>query len=333
MKHRPLGSTGLRVSAVALGCGNVGGLFTTEASDAQAEAVRRAWELGITWFDTAPAYGGGRSESNLGQALRAAGLVEEALVSTKARLAADDLRDIAGAVRRSVEASLERLGMQRVAAIHLHNRITETRGTQREALGLWDALGRRGALEALDRLRGEGLCRAIGFTALGDAPALLEAARTGGFQTAQVYYNLLNPSAGQPLPPGLLIQDYGLLLEEMAARRMGAFAIRVLAAGALADAPRAALEGPALSPGSDFAGDRRRAATLVPLARRAGTSLARAAFRFALADERVSAALVGASDTAQIEEAVQAAEEGPLPEEFLAEWRRLLESDFAPPEV
>ncbi|MBI1724254.1 MAG: aldo/keto reductase [Candidatus Tectomicrobia bacterium] len=322
MEYRTLGSTGLRISAVAVGCGNVGGLFTGDASDVQVEAVRRVVELGIVWFDTAPQYGAGRSEANLGRALEEAG-ARTAQVSTKVRLAYEDLRDIAGAVRRSAEASLERLGLDRVALLQLHNRITEVRGTQREAVGVWDVLGRRGVLEALERLRGEGLCQATGFTALGETAALKVAVRSGGFQAAQVYYNLLNPTAGHPAPAGFPAQDYGCLLDEMAEQRMGALAIR-----ALADQPRPELPGPALSRGSDFAEDRRRAATLAPLAGRFEVPLARAALRFALADARVSAVLVGASDVTQMEEAVQALAEGSLPAAFLETWGRLWVADF-----
>jgi aryl-alcohol dehydrogenase-like predicted oxidoreductase len=308
----------------------VGGLFTGPTTDAQVESVRRAAELGINWFDTAPQYGQGNSEKNLGLALQQAA-VKDASVSTKVRLVYEDLKDIPGAIRRSAEASLERLGMDRAALVQLHNPIAEVRGTRRDALGaLQDVLGRRGVLEGLERLRGERICQAIGFTGLGETAALKLAVRSGGFQTVQVYYNLLNPSAGRPLPLGTGIQDYGDLLQDAAEMKMGALAIRVFAAGALADPPRADLPGGPLSPGSDFAEDRRRTVALLPLAKTYEVPLAQAAVRFAAGDARVSTVLVGASDLGQIAEAAEAAEKGPLPPEFLEEWERLLGVGFQP---
>src|SRR4029453_13796206 len=135
MEYRVLGRTGLRVSALAFGCGDVGGLMVRgapadrerggaggasgggggggwggRAPPADRErGVARAMELGINYLDTAPSYGSGESEKNLGQVLRA--LRPSVVVGTKWRLAAPDLADVAGAVARSVETSLTRLGL------------------------------------------------------------------------------------------------------------------------------------------------------------------------------------------------------------------------------
>ncbi len=67
MEYRVLGRTGIRVSEIGFGCGNVGGLMVRGSHDEQVEAVSRALELGIDYFDTAPSYGDGRSETNLGR--------------------------------------------------------------------------------------------------------------------------------------------------------------------------------------------------------------------------------------------------------------------------
>lgn len=328
MEYRTLGTSGLRISAVALGCGNVGGLFTGPAHDRQVEAVHRAGDLGINWFDTAPQYGQGNSERNLGLALTQAKLLDVS-VSTKVRLVYEDLRDLPGAIRRSVEASLERLGVASVALVQLHNPITETRGTRRDAMGAFqDVLGNGGVLESLDRLRAERMCQAIGFTALGETGALKLIIRSGGFDTVQAYYNLLNPSAGHSLPPGTGMQDYGQLLQDVADMKMGALGVRVFAAGAITDKPGVDLSRGSLSPGSSFADDLRRVEALRPLSDRFEVPLAQAAVRFVLGDSRVSSVLVGASDAGQIEEAVEAAGKGRLPQEFIQSWERLLQSDF-----
>src|SRR5919204_191762 len=101
MELRPLGRTGLTVSALGFGCGAVGGLMVRGEPSAQRRAVARAIEAGLRYFDTAPSYGDGRSEENLGRVwheLRPDGCV----VGTKFRVepgepgAAAALTDLAG---------------------------------------------------------------------------------------------------------------------------------------------------------------------------------------------------------------------------------------------
>src|SRR6266511_6208134 len=70
MEYRELGRTGLRVSMLGFGCGNVGGLIIRGAHQDRVRAVARAMEAGINYFDTAPSYGDGQSERHLGQVLR-----------------------------------------------------------------------------------------------------------------------------------------------------------------------------------------------------------------------------------------------------------------------
>lgn len=69
MKYRVLGRTGIRVSEIGFGCGNVGGLMVRGSHEEQVEAVNRALELGIDYLDTAPSYGDGKSETSLGRVL------------------------------------------------------------------------------------------------------------------------------------------------------------------------------------------------------------------------------------------------------------------------
>src|SRR4051794_19545689 len=92
VQYRPLGRTGLKVSRVILGCGNFGGigsapeLFGRGESDDEAFALMdAALDLGINLFDTADAYGGGRSEEAIGRWLAARGAAarDQVLVSTK----------------------------------------------------------------------------------------------------------------------------------------------------------------------------------------------------------------------------------------------------------
>jgi aryl-alcohol dehydrogenase-like predicted oxidoreductase len=118
-----LGKTGLTVSALGFGAGAVGGLMVRGEAADQARALARAIEAGITYFDTAPGYGDGLSEENLGRALRAVDGWGRVVVGTKVRLEPADLADPAAAVRRSCEISLRRLGRERIDLLQVHNQV------------------------------------------------------------------------------------------------------------------------------------------------------------------------------------------------------------------
>src|SRR2546423_14004221 len=124
MHTRKLGRTGLDVSVLTFGCGAVGGLMTRGAPADQERAVARALEAGINHFDTAPSYGDGASEENLGRVLTA--LKPNVIVSTKVRLPAG--RNVAAAVAASLDASLKRLKRDHVDVFQLHNVIGASDG-------------------------------------------------------------------------------------------------------------------------------------------------------------------------------------------------------------
>src|SRR6266545_5325196 len=125
MEMRTFGRSGMRVSILGFGCGAVGGLMVRGDPADQERAVARALEAGVNYFDTAVQYGNGESERNLGRTLRQLKPVN-AIVSTKVRLPASDFGRIGDAVAASLEASLRRLGMERVDVFHLHNAIAAT---------------------------------------------------------------------------------------------------------------------------------------------------------------------------------------------------------------
>jgi len=83
MELRPLGRTGVRVSALGFGCGAVGGLMVSAEPGERLRAVSAALEAGVNYFDTAPSYGDGVSERNLGSALRELGAIDEVVIGTK----------------------------------------------------------------------------------------------------------------------------------------------------------------------------------------------------------------------------------------------------------
>ena len=119
MDYRSLGSTGLNVSEIGFGCGNVGGLMIRGEHGDQVEAVARAMELGINYFDTAPSYGDGQSETNLGRVLKE--LSADVYVGTKFRVTTHEQGRIKGNIITSVEESLTRLQREQVDLMQMHN--------------------------------------------------------------------------------------------------------------------------------------------------------------------------------------------------------------------
>jgi aryl-alcohol dehydrogenase-like predicted oxidoreductase len=312
MEYRVLGRTGLRVSALAFGCGDVGGLIVRGAPADRERAVARAVELGINYLDTAPAYGSGESERNLGQVLRA--LRPPVIVGTKFRLAPAELADAPAAVARSVETSLGRLGLERVDLLHLHNLIGRV-GDGERRLGVGRVLD--AVVPAVRRLQEQGKVRFFGVTASGETGALHRALASGVIDTAQVVFNLLNPTGAYEVPAGYPAQDYDRLLLLAREQGVGTIGIRVVAGGALSgQLARHPTAIPAVAPiasGPDYATDVARARALEPLVAggHAG-SLIEAALRFAITGDAMSTVLIGCSDLAQLEYAAAAVNKGPL---------------------
>jgi aryl-alcohol dehydrogenase-like predicted oxidoreductase len=311
MEYRTLGRTGLRVSTLAFGCGDVGGLMVRGTPAERERGVARAIELGINYLDTAPAYGSGESEKNLGQVLRA--LKPTAIVGTKWRLGAADLADVPGAVARSVEQSLRRLGLERVDLLHLHNLIGRV-GDERP-LGVARVL--EAVVPAVRRLQEQGKVRFFGVTASGETGALHRALSSGAIDTAQVVFNLLNPTGAYEVPAGFPAQDYDRLLLLAREHGVGTIGIRAVAGGALSgQVARHPTAIPSVSPiasGPDYATDAARARALQPLvAQGHAGSLIEAALRFAITGDAMSTVQIGCSDLAQLEYAAAAVNKGPL---------------------
>src|SRR5947209_5830975 len=107
MRKVLLGRTGLEISELAFGGGVTGGMLIDADEPTRYTALKRAVEAGINWIDTAPIYGSGESERTIGRHWQS--LASGLNFSTKVRLEAEDMSDIAGAITRSLEQSLERL--------------------------------------------------------------------------------------------------------------------------------------------------------------------------------------------------------------------------------
>ena len=317
MEYRPLGRTGIDVSALGYGCGDVGGLIVRGTPAERTRAVARAVELGVNYFDTASSYGNGVSEQHLGEALRELRLL--VYVGTKVRLRPEDLGDIRGAVERSLEGSLRRLGRPNVDLLQFHNPIAETAAGS--AIGIRQMLD--DVIPALQRAKDQGKARFFGFTANGDPDAIHRVIDAGDVFTAQVFYNLLNPTAGGRAEGRFPGVDFKGFLPKAKQKRIGIISVRALAAGALSGVtgkhPHAAPDVAPIASGPTYDADVRAANVLQALVKDGFVeSLPEAAYRFIITHDAISTVLVGASTIEHLEQAATAVLKGPLPPAALA---------------
>jgi aryl-alcohol dehydrogenase-like predicted oxidoreductase len=192
MKHRALGRSGVEVSRIILGCGSFGGLGSSivhyGAGETEGEAhalMDAAWEAGITTFDTADAYGGGRSESFIGSWLRAQGRdVRDRIVLTTKTFnpmsAGADHGLSPARIRRQLEGSLERLGVESVPLYLAHAMDPDVPVAD--------------TIVTFEALAAEGKIRAYGGSNV-DTDWLEEALRHGRPDWAQNAYSLLDRGA------------------------------------------------------------------------------------------------------------------------------------------
>jgi len=230
MQYNPLGRTGLNVSRVGFGGGGIGQVWGATTREEAVKAVHRALDLGINYFDVAPAYGDGKAEEALGIALERRS--EEVIIGTKVRVPANNLADATGAVQRSMETSLRLLKRDSVDILHVHNRFTENRGDVPNSLSGDDVMGP--VLKAYQSVQQAGKTRFIGLSAMDHhVPTLKTIMESGDWDTVLAYYNLLNWTAHLSPPPGAALFDNGQNILLAKKHNMGVIGIRSHAAGAL----------------------------------------------------------------------------------------------------
>jgi aryl-alcohol dehydrogenase-like predicted oxidoreductase len=327
MKNRTFGRTGLQVSQVVFGAGFVGGIIVLADDDTKRRVLRRALDAGINWIDTAPLYGQGRSEEALGWLL--AEVKEKPYLSTKVRLDLGKLADIPGEIEKSVHESLRRLKRDSADLLQLHNQIGAKTGSGvLGAISLDDVLKKGGVADGLEKMREQGLTRFIGLTALGEAPSIVRAIDTGRFDSAQVYYNLLNPSAARKMPAGWSGHDFAGVCAACKRHDVAMMNIRVFASGVLATDERHGRE-IALTENSALEVETRRArAALAALGPGHGTR-AQTALRFSLANPDLACVVIGLGEPSHLDEAIAAEAMGPLPAELIAKLEPVYANGFA----
>ncbi|MCK8436567.1 aldo/keto reductase [Streptomyces sp. D2-8] len=324
MRTIPLGGSTVRVSELALGCAALGNLFHPVTDEDAHATVEAAWDAGVRTFDTAPHYGLGLSERRLGAALRDRPRDTYTLSTKVGRLlvphpeggAEDDLAHgfavpaahrrvwdfSADGVLRSLEASLERLGLDRVDVALLHDPDDHAEQALREAY------------PALERLRAEGVVGAIGV---------------GMNQSALPARFLRETDIDVVLLAGrytLLEQDsLTELLPEAAARGRSVVIGGVFNSGLLtAPRPGATYDyAPAPQPVLD------RALRLLEVCERHGVPLRAAALRFPFGHPAVTSVLTGARSPQEVRDTVEQLRR-PIPD---ALWEELRAEELLDPDT
>jgi len=321
MKYRTLGRTGMEVSEVGFGCGRTGGILLNGTIEERRIAIRKALDGGINWFDTAEAYG---SEPALGELLQE--VEETPHVSTKVTLD-PTAPDLAGQVAKHIDDCLGRLQMEFVDLAQLHNRIETTGAENSRAMNVEQVLGPGGIAEGLEKARADGRCRAIGFTSLGDVPSILQVIESGRFDSTQIFYNMINPSAARPMPPAWTGQNLFGLIDACKAQDMGMIGIRVLVGGILAADMREKRVSMMTKETDKDSEISKSTAILDELSDDLGTG-AQLGLRFALGCADLSLSLVGIGEPGHVDAALAAADMAPLPAEAFTMLDRLYETDF-----
>jgi len=287
------------------------------------EAIRRALAGGINWIDTAAQYGNGKSEEALSWLIPESGSTP--YLSTKFSLDVENLKDIPAQIEERCRGNLARLKRQSVDVLQLHNRIGAKPGGR--VMTVEQILGKDGVADGLDRLREKGLIRHMGITGIGEAASVCEVIRSKRFDSAQVYYNLLNPSAGRDMPAAWTGQNQRGIIEACRANGVAVMAIRIFAAGVIATDERHGRESVLLADTSVAEDERKSKAVFDAIGKDQGTR-AQVALRFVLSNPDVSCAIIGSAELHHIDEALAAQKMGPLPANVLARLDELYKTDF-----
>ncbi len=297
----------IHLPRTGLGTAPLGGLFEAVSDETAGATIELAWDRGIRFFDTAPLYGLGLSEQRLGRFLAGKPRDDFVLATKVGRLLRADAPPDPGqphwrgvppvnpvwdfsydGVLRSVDESLERLGLDRIDVLHIHDPDDHYDG----------ALA--GAYRALDRLRAEGVVAAIG-AGMNQVEMLLDFAREADFDCFLVAgrYTLLDRVALPELLP--LCAERGI-----AVIAAGVYNSGILAGGTTFDYRHAA---PELL---------ERAAELEALCAGYGVPLAAAALQFPLRHPAVASVLLGPRSPAQLAQSLELLDV-PIPDALWAE--------------
>ena len=319
MNYRRLGTTEIELSEIGFGTADNAGLMVRGSEREQREAVELAVAAGVNYFETSPSFGRGDAETNLGKAFKA--LRVRPHVGTMVEILPDGFADITAAIGSALDGSLQRLGLDGVDILIVHNpprRQRDANETSWQPVTFDDLTGP--AFVAFERAKRAGKAKYFGFATEHCDPQIVDALVEGAqFTLINVWYNVVNPSAGRTMPPGVRFgrdyPDYGKIIERAAANNVGVAAFRVLAGGALSDPVIAAgASGRHPNAGGSYSRnpqlfqpeiDRSRALAFLKTPAR---SIPQAAYAYALANPGVTTLVAGFSDVAQMRELLGASD-------------------------
>lgn len=302
-----IGRTNLRVSRICFGTSSLGNMPDTYGYDVDEgrarETVRAIFAGPANFLDTSRNYGFGSSEQRIGEAIRErGGLPEGFVLSTKLDRDMETGRFDASRARRSLEESLEALGLERVHLLHLHD--------PEHAASLSEVKGRDGALGELFRIKEEGLAEAVGLAA-GAVDVMLPILREWDFDALITHnrFTLTNRNADAMID---FARGKGVAVLNAAPYSGGVFA-----KGSLSYPRYVYQEG--------------SAGTLDPVRRveevcaRHGVPPGAAALQFSLRDERITATICGVSKPERVRQTFEWAE-WPIPDQV---WEELMDLPFS----
>ena len=332
MHYRRIPQTTLSLSEIGFGCGGNAGLMVRGSHPDQQRIVARALELGINYFDTAPDYGDGAAETNLGRVLHA--LEQRPVINSKVEIRSGNLADIAGHIVASCESSLKRLGIDHLDCLQIHNGplavAPALEGGSYRHLALQDFLRPGGALEGLHRLKAAGKINYAGFICRGgDGNEVRELLKTGQFHLINVPYTLINPTAGVARPSTATAQpDYGDVINDAGKLGVGCAVFSPLAGGFLTDDRlNGATSHPLARPHDPLSDKARQTIEMAKAVRFLATanhiSLAQAAYRFILMHGHVTTVVGGFSSQEQMEEIAKVSGMGPFGPDEMAKLDRV----------
>ncbi|XP_078435545.1 L-galactose dehydrogenase-like isoform X3 [Wolffia australiana] len=302
LERRALGRTGIELSCVGFGASPLGNVFGPVSDEEALAAVRRAFDLGINFFDTSPYYGGTVSEFVLGKCLRAIGVPRsQYIVSTKCGRYIDGFDFSAERVTRSVDESLSRLGLDYIDLLQCHD----------IEFGSLDQIVNE-TIPAIQKLKEAGKVQFVGITGLplGIFNYVLDRVPSGSVDVILSYCHYsINDSS---------LQD---LLPYLESKGVGVISASPLSMGLLTDnGPPDWHPAPAeLKAACEVAADH---------CQRKGKNISKLALQYSLKGQGISSVLVGMNSVKQVEENVAAALElaaGGIDSELLAEVESILQ--------
>ena len=292
--NRILGSSGLAVTRLGLGCAAIGGLYGDISDDQATQVVKKALDLGLNLFDTAPLYGLGKSEHRLGDALKGTKRDDYVLASKVGRLLEPNDGQTNNSifenepplkikfdysydgVMRSLDASLERMGVDRIDIVHIH----DPDNHWQEAI--------EGAYPALEKLRSEGTISAVS-AGMNQWEMLSDFAREGDFDCFLLAgrYSLLDQSALHELLPLCVEKNIGIMAG-------GTYNSGILAKGARPGATYNYSEAP-----TDIV---QKASAIEAIATRHNVNIKAAASQFVFAHPAITCIIPGTRQPERVEE-------------------------------